>query len=54
MEGFDNAQYDAILGLTNMNLTAAVVATLGYRSKDDAYASLAKVRVGLDELVVKM
>jgi nitroreductase len=54
MEGFDNAQYDAILGLTNMNLTATVVATLGYRSKDDAYASLAKVRVGLDELVVKM
>lgn len=54
MEGFDNAQYNEILGLTDMNLTAAVVATLGYRSKDDTYAGLAKVRVGMEELVVKM
>lgn len=54
MEGFDNAQYNEILGLTDMNLTATVVATLGYRSKDDAYANLAKVRVPMEELVVKM
>jgi nitroreductase len=54
MEGFDTAQYNEILGLKDMNLTATVVATLGYRSKDDTYASLAKVRVGMEELVVKM
>jgi nitroreductase len=54
MEGFDNAQYNEILGLADMNLTAVVIATLGYRSNDDAYASLAKVRVGLEELVVTM
>jgi nitroreductase len=54
MEGFDNAQYNEILGLNDLNLTATVVATLGYRSDDDAYASLAKVRVPMEEMVVKM
>jgi nitroreductase len=54
MEGFDTAQYNEILGLKDMNLTAAVVATLGYRSKDDTYANLAKVRVPMEELVIKM
>ncbi len=54
MEGFDNAQYDEILGLRDLNLTATVVATLGYRSEDDGYASLAKVRVPMEEMVVKM
>jgi nitroreductase len=54
MEGFDNAQYNEILGLGDLNLTATVVATLGYRSKDDTYANLAKVRVPIEDLIVKM
>lgn len=54
MEGFDTAQYNEILGLKDMNLTAVVVATLGYRSEDDTYANLEKVRVDTEELIVKM
>ena len=44
MEGFVPAQYDAILKLEEQGLTAVAVCALGYRSEDDAYASLPKVR----------
>jgi nitroreductase len=44
MEGFVPAQYDAILKLEEQSLTAVVVCALGYRSEDDSYASLPKVR----------
>ncbi len=53
MEGFDPAQFDEILGLKEKNLTSVVMATIGYRSKDDAYQNRPKVRKSLDELVVK-
>jgi nitroreductase len=52
MEGFDNEQFDEILDLKNQGHTAVVMATVGYRSDKDAYANLAKVRRGLDELMV--
>lgn len=51
MEGFDPAQYDAILGLPAKGYTALVVATAGHRSADDAYARAAKVRYPKHELV---
>jgi nitroreductase len=44
MEGFDPAKYDEILGLSKRGLAAVVVCALGYRSADDKYASLPKVR----------
>lgn len=44
MEGFDPAQYDSILGLTEKGLTSLALCTLGYRASTDAYAALPKVR----------
>jgi nitroreductase len=51
MEGFDPAAYDRILDLPDQGLTATVVATLGYRSAADKYASQTKVRYPLAELI---
>jgi len=44
MEGFVAAEYDKILGLEARGLTAAVCCAAGYRSENDKYAKLAKVR----------
>lgn len=44
MEGFAAEEYDRILGLEEKGLTATVLCSVGYRSQDDAYANLAKVR----------
>ena len=44
MEGFDPSQYDEILGLKEKGLTAAVVATAGYRSEEDQTQGMPKVR----------
>lgn len=50
MEGFDAAQYNDILGLPEKGLTAAVVATIGYRSDEDHTSGAAKVRLPLGEM----
>lgn len=52
MEGFVPAQYDAILGLEEESLTAVVVCALGYRSEDDAYANLPKVRFPKEKVLI--
>lgn len=44
MEGFDNDQFDKILGLKEKGLHAAVIMAVGYRSTEDSYQHLAKVR----------
>lgn len=44
MEGFIPAKFDEILGLEKKGLTAAVLCPAGYRSTDDRYATLPKVR----------
>ncbi len=44
MEGFEAAKYDEILGLTEKGLTAAVIATVGYRSEEDKTQHQKKVR----------
>ena len=54
MEGFDSVQFDDILGLKEKNLTSVVACTLGYRSEDDIYAKLTKVRVSKDDLIIKI
>ncbi|WP_439185223.1 NAD(P)H-dependent oxidoreductase [Carboxylicivirga taeanensis] len=54
MEGFDKKAFDEILGLPARNLTSVVMAAVGFRSSEDKYQHLAKVRKSLDELVVKL
>lgn len=51
MEGFDAEKFDEILGLKDRNLTSAVIAPIGYRSEDDEYQHLAKVRKASKDLI---
>jgi len=51
MEGIVPAKYDEVLGLTAKGYRSIVVATLGTRSADDAYATLAKVRYPAAEMI---
>lgn len=44
MEGIAPDQYDSILNLTEQGLTTTVVCAVGYRSDNDGYAKLPKVR----------
>ncbi|MES2622967.1 MAG: nitroreductase family protein [Patescibacteria group bacterium] len=53
MEGFDSVKTDEILGLTTKGLTSVVVSALGYRSADDKYADLPKVRTPMDKLFIQ-
>lgn len=54
MEGFDPEQYNQILGLTEKGLSATVIAAIGYRAEDDAFAKLKKVRKPKDELFIRI
>jgi nitroreductase / dihydropteridine reductase len=51
MEGFNNAEFDRILGLEKKGYSSVVMATVGFRSEEDKYGSLPKVRKSRDELV---
>ncbi|WP_300436665.1 NAD(P)H-dependent oxidoreductase [Christiangramia sp.] len=51
MEGFDAGKFDEILGLKDKNLTTAVIAPIGYRSEEDNYQHLAKVRKSKKDLI---
>lgn len=51
MEGFDAEKFDEILGLSATNLTTAVIAPIGYRSPEDKYQHLAKVRKSKEDLI---
>ncbi len=52
MEGFDAKQYNEILGLDKLNLNAALVATIGYRSNEDATQNFKKVRKSNKDLFI--
>ena len=54
MEGFDPAKYDEILWLDKLWLTATLVIPVGYRSEEDKYAHLAKVRFPKEKLVIEI
>lgn len=54
MEGFDHMQFDEILGLSQKELTASVICALGYRSTEDRYADMPKVRKSEDEMFLNM
>ncbi|MBU0696236.1 MAG: NAD(P)H-dependent oxidoreductase [Bacteroidetes bacterium] len=52
MEGFNNAHFDGILGLADRNLTSVVIASVGFRSSDDGYQNLNKVRKSDGDLFI--
>ena len=54
MGGFDHAQYDEILGLKAQGLASAVIATAGYRSAADKYATAPKVRFPKEQLFISI
>lgn len=54
MEGFDAAQYDQILGLSERGLTASVVLTVGYRHEEDATQHFTKVRKSKEDLFINI
>lgn len=51
MEGIDMAAYDRILGLDGSRYTTLCGCAAGYRASDDKYATAAKVRFPLDEVI---
>jgi len=51
IEGFVPAEYDAILGLKQQGYAPVVCCALGYRSTEDKYADLAKVRFPSADLI---
>jgi nitroreductase len=51
MEGLDPQQYDEILALPQRGLATTVACAVGYRAADDRYATLAKVRFSLVEVI---
>lgn len=52
MEGFEPEKYNEILNLTEQNLNASLVATIGYRHEEDANQHVKKVRKSKEELFV--
>ncbi|HLX96296.1 MAG TPA: NAD(P)H-dependent oxidoreductase [Verrucomicrobiae bacterium] len=51
MEGFVPAEYDRVLGLGNSGYASVVCCALGYRSANDKYAGLTKVRYPTTDLI---
>ncbi len=51
MEGFDPVRYDAILGLEARGLASVVLCAIGYRSPEDHFASLPKVRYEKSDVI---
>lgn len=55
MEGFDPAVFNDALGLTEKNLHASVIISLGYRdTANDYLATMPKVRLPIDEFSTKL
>lgn len=51
MEGFIPTKYDQILGLSERGYATVVVCPAGYRSTDDKYASMPKVRFASQDVL---
>ncbi|HVU09116.1 MAG TPA: NAD(P)H-dependent oxidoreductase [Verrucomicrobiae bacterium] len=54
IEGFVPAEYDRLLHLKDSGYASVVCCALGYRSSEDKYAKLLKVRFATDELIQKI
>lgn len=53
MEGFSAPDYNKILNLEEKGLSAKVLAAVGFRSEEDKYAHLPKVRLDHDDLFIE-
>ena len=53
MEGFDTGKFDEVLGLSEKELTSAVIFPIGYRSPEDETQNYEKVRKKLNEIVIR-
>jgi len=53
LEGLDPQAYDRILGLEGGDYRTVAACALGYRSPEDRYATLPKVRLPAQELVIR-
>lgn len=53
MEGFDSEAFDKILGLEEKGLKSVVLAPIGYRSAEDVYQQLPKVRKPFQEVIIQ-
>ncbi|MEH2163488.1 MAG: NAD(P)H-dependent oxidoreductase [Nostoc sp.] len=51
MEGIEPVKYDNLLGLTAKGFTTVVACAAGYRSEQDKYASLVKIRFLKEEVL---
>lgn len=54
MEGIEPAKYDVILGLSGTGYATVVACAAGYRTADDKYATIPKVRFDAADVVVRM
>jgi nitroreductase len=54
MEGFEPPKYDEILGLPARGLSAVVACATGYRSQEDKYAKLPKVRFEASQVIERV
>ncbi|RKE94904.1 NAD(P)H-dependent oxidoreductase [Ichthyenterobacterium magnum] len=54
MEGFTPTKYDELLKLTEKGLKSVLVMPIGYRAKDDMFASFKKVRKNIDDIIIEM
>jgi nitroreductase len=54
MEGFDPTQFDEILGLKAHGVKSFALAAAGYRAADDKYGTLAKVRLPMEEVIIRV
>lgn len=52
MEGFDPKQYDSILGLGKLGLSAALAMPVGYRAATDHHAEATKVRIPAGDMLL--
>ena len=53
MEGFSGTDFDRILGLDKLGLKSKIILAVGYRSSDDKYQHLSKVRKSTEDLFIK-
>jgi nitroreductase len=54
MEGIEPEKYDDILGLHGSGFATAVACAAGYRSPDDKYATMKKVRFKVEDVIVRI
>ena len=52
MEGFDPEEYDKFFNLKSKNLKSVLIMPMGYRSEDDVFSTMQKVRKPLNSSVV--